>query len=828
MTIDYTSDPSGLPFVQHVYKDFTPELQWSRSMFIGIVLNGSITIQYQNRTRNFTTHDIYFCLPLETFATISSQEDAKMLALSVDADFITKMIPDLSMMSLRQHHIGCDLRNQIYFSICRDFSTIIFNNLKNETGTRLKMLEAITHILITLFENYSIRQENATKTDYATERVSEILDYINRHYTEKISVHDIARDLGIHPQYFSTFFKKHFQSGFNEYLAAFRVNTSLDRLLHTDDSILDIALDSGFSNHKTYAAAFRKLYGAAPLAYRKDARAVTASPDGQDDADTADEGVFAFFRQFTNADNTDPIDTTQNKMQRSQVLSFDAARLGKCAFVDHRQSFFTVGRASACLRSDLQQHLIQASRDIHIDYYRIRDIFADDIYVYHEDRGKKPIFNWLTLDHVFDFILSLGGHPFPEIGFMPQKLASKKQYAGLQFRPNVSMPKSDSAWKTLIRNFLTHCISRYGADEVTQWYFDFWCDPDLQLQLPYWYDSMEDFFRFYRMTYEVFAEVDPRLRLGSPTFSTISGFPWYDAFFKYCRAHHMEPAYISAHIYGCAPQSISPITGDYYSVKASEYSITNQDQLSEYLATLQRIMDANGFGDREIIVSDFNLNFMPSDLIRDTCYMGAYLAYTTFQTMRQVKSLCYWCLSDIHEESFVESGLFHGSPGILNAQGLKKASYNCFVLLSRLGKNIIDRGKNYLLAKKGDVYQLFIYNLVPFDSFFANLDQSALDITHRYHIYSNDEDLRLGIFMQLPKGSYYIKKYEVNRNYGSAYDIWGQIGYPETLSQDLEDYLCESSVPHVTYTVHNVDTTLVLDEIVPAHGVMLLEIMKKQ
>ena len=202
--------------------------------------------------------------------------------------------------------------------------------------------------------------------------------------------------------------------------------------------------------------------------------------------------------------------------------------------LDHA-CFLTVGRAYACLRSEVQQQIRQAVADCNYTHVRIRDIFSDDLYVYYEDMNREPIYNWQYLDSVFDFLISLGLTPFPEIGFMPERLASKKQYSGWQYHPNVSFPRSLSRWADLLRDFLYHYIERYGLEEVRTWYFDFWTAPDLQIKTPYWNESMEDFFAFYHASYNVFKEVDPRLQLGSPNFSTIHGTPWYHAFFQYCK-----------------------------------------------------------------------------------------------------------------------------------------------------------------------------------------------------------------------------------------------------------------------------------------------------
>lgn len=828
MISDYTSNPSGLPYIQKVVEHFTPELQWSQDMMIGIILKGNLTLNYGSHIRSFNEHDIFFFLPFQTFSVITASEDAKILILSVDTGFLKKLVPDFSLLTLQQHHLGRDLRNETYYQLCYNFSNIIFNNLKQDTCSRFKMLNAITNMLTIILENYGVKSEETSQHHYATDRIMDILNYINEHYAEKITVNDISSHLGIHPQYFSSFFSKHFHSSFVEYLTAFRINASLNRLIYSNDSILDIALANGFSNHKTYAAAFRKLYQMSPTDYRKNHQHFTSDEfDKNIESDTEnDYNMFSYFRQFLLTDNSAQLH--RNRIQRKQLLSFEPEKLLPGAQIKEQEHFYTIGRAFACLRNDLQMQIIQAQKDLHIEHFRVRDIFSDSLYIYYETETKEPLFHWQALDTVFDFILSTGAKPFPEIGYMPEKLASKKQYAGLQFHPNISSPKSMEKWQALIRSFLLHYIQRYGCEEVTSWYFDFWTSPDLELKMSYWNDSMEDFFEFYRATYEVFQEVNPDLKLGTPNFSTISGFPWYEAFFQYCHDHQINPAYISMHAYGCITKKDSQVSRDFNDIDSNDFSITNQNQVSDFLATLHEIMDHSDFAAKEVIVSDFNLNFMPSDLIRDTCYMGPYLAHSTFRTLNQVKSLGHWCLSDIHEDAYPKDNLFWGGPGLITYHGLKKASYNALSLLDRLGDVILEQGENYLFTQKGNMYQIFIYNLIEFDYFYSHMDKSALDDTHRYNIFSNTEELYLNIIITLPKGTYYIKKLEVNQTYGSSYDIWGQMGYPESFSKDMEDYLRESSVPHVTYSVQDVENALIIDETVPAHGIMLLEVQRKE
>ena len=131
----------------------------------------------------------------------------------------------------------------------------------------------------------------------------------------------------------------------------------------------------------------------------------------------------------------------------------------------------------------------------------------------------------------------------------------------------------------------------------------------------------------------------------------------------------------------------------------------------------------------------------------------------------------------------------------------------------------------YLLAKKQNVIQLLLFHLVEFDAMFNAIDSTVIDRTHRYHIYKNPANMVVRILLHLKKGEYLIKRWEVNRTSGSAYDLWAQTGFPENLNSDVSDYIEKTSVPNLTCYMKNVEETLFLEEMLPSHGVMLLEII---
>ena len=54
-----------------------------------------------------------------------------------------------------------------------------------------------------------------------------------------------------------------------EYVTDFRLRKSIEMMLNSDMSILEISIEAGFSGASYYAEVFRKAFGVSPAEYRK-------------------------------------------------------------------------------------------------------------------------------------------------------------------------------------------------------------------------------------------------------------------------------------------------------------------------------------------------------------------------------------------------------------------------------------------------------------------------------------------------------------------------------------------------------------------------------
>lgn len=103
-------------------------------------------------------------------------------------------------------------------------------------------------------------------------KAEQIASYITCNYEKRLTIPDIAAEVGLHPDYAATLFKKTFDTTIVNFITRHRVAHAQRLLLSTDDQIIKIAGESGFDSLSRFNCAFKQVTGLTPRAYRKNRR----------------------------------------------------------------------------------------------------------------------------------------------------------------------------------------------------------------------------------------------------------------------------------------------------------------------------------------------------------------------------------------------------------------------------------------------------------------------------------------------------------------------------------------------------------------------------
>lgn len=109
-------------------------------------------------------------------------------------------------------------------------------------------------------------------TEKSNRIINRILDYINEHYSEDITLEMLCEAAGgLSEQYLCRLFKQNIGMRPIEYILKKRIGVARSYLEKTDMPINDIAQMTGFNNTSYFYRNFKKFTGTSPLSYRQTA-----------------------------------------------------------------------------------------------------------------------------------------------------------------------------------------------------------------------------------------------------------------------------------------------------------------------------------------------------------------------------------------------------------------------------------------------------------------------------------------------------------------------------------------------------------------------------
>ncbi|MDI9419099.1 MAG: AraC family transcriptional regulator [Firmicutes bacterium] len=99
--------------------------------------------------------------------------------------------------------------------------------------------------------------------------IHQIIQYIRKHYQEKLSLAKIAEQFYISPYYLSRMFKQVTGLTLTEYLNNTRIKAAQQLLLTTHMPISEISEQAGYESHTHFSRVFKQFTNLSPMQYRK-------------------------------------------------------------------------------------------------------------------------------------------------------------------------------------------------------------------------------------------------------------------------------------------------------------------------------------------------------------------------------------------------------------------------------------------------------------------------------------------------------------------------------------------------------------------------------
>lgn len=162
-------------------------------------------------------------------------------------------------------------KHPAYVSIRKIFCQIASLYNEEVPGYELALKGLFLQVIFLLLQ-YSTKQAKNVLPEEGTpaDKLKNVLDYIEIHYAQTISVEELAKICCFSEYHFMRFFKKHMNMTCVEYVNNVRLEKAVELFEQGNTSILEVSLSVGFHNLSYFHRAFKNKYGMTPRSFIKE------------------------------------------------------------------------------------------------------------------------------------------------------------------------------------------------------------------------------------------------------------------------------------------------------------------------------------------------------------------------------------------------------------------------------------------------------------------------------------------------------------------------------------------------------------------------------
>lgn len=293
----FPSDYEEFPFLcwtrsiadKNQYLNHCVPWHWHPALELDYVLDGMITIHAPSETFTAKKGDIFF-INTEILHEIQFHKEYKncsLCALLFDMHLLSGMYnsrfeqkylrPITDSRTLSVYVISGNNGNQR--AIIEKFHKIRKISQEETPGYEFEIRAELSRLwLLLLEETKDLRASTPGISGTNINRLKTMMDFIEHHYMEKISLDDIAASASLSVRECSRCFNHCIRKSPIVYLNEYRLRIAAQMLIRTEDSILSVSENCGFHSASYFSKSFRETFCCTPKEYRKNGPSAPGRP----------------------------------------------------------------------------------------------------------------------------------------------------------------------------------------------------------------------------------------------------------------------------------------------------------------------------------------------------------------------------------------------------------------------------------------------------------------------------------------------------------------------------------------------------------------------
>ena len=141
----------------------------------------------------------------------------------------------------------------------------VYREFSQRDGFSALALESIaTELLIAASRQHSQRAERRPP-----QWLKRVKDFLRENFAEPPSLEELAKAVGVHPTHLSRVFRQFEHCTVGDFIREARIEYARQRMLRSNDPLVDIALAAGFADQTHFTRTFRRITGMTPTEFRR-------------------------------------------------------------------------------------------------------------------------------------------------------------------------------------------------------------------------------------------------------------------------------------------------------------------------------------------------------------------------------------------------------------------------------------------------------------------------------------------------------------------------------------------------------------------------------
>ena len=268
----YQYEKNGIFMEQYVYHIGSYHYNWHKELELLTVVRGELEVCVDGASHLLRDGDVILIRSNKGHATLARQPETVAMVLHILPELFREYYGDMEYLQFTCCSEGGHKNDRPFVLLRGHLAVLMLSSQAQTAEERLRFessLYALLHTLSLYFPPKRLSAGRVMLLRHTFDTVEKIVQYIDRNYTQRITLNDLARVSGYNRNYVSQLCKSYLGINFHNYLTRVRLREATLALGQTNKSVSEIALCHGFSDLKSFNTVFRASFNKTPTEYRR-------------------------------------------------------------------------------------------------------------------------------------------------------------------------------------------------------------------------------------------------------------------------------------------------------------------------------------------------------------------------------------------------------------------------------------------------------------------------------------------------------------------------------------------------------------------------------